>query len=131
MESKMDDIMKEIVEKMEAEDTPTIKLAALFIKKPLSLEGLLMLDDMSPMTIGQVYKEFTGDTGEDVNVTHILDKLKEFSMISIKDNIVSIADKGRSVANKLRTKMNSVQEDGSNLCDMKPGYMYNDENCEL
>jgi predicted transcriptional regulator len=128
MEIKMDDVMKEIVEKMEAEGTPTIKLAALFIKEPLSLEGLLMLDDMSPMTIDQVYKEFTCDIREDVNATRILDKLKGFGMINIKDNIVSITDRGHSIANKLRTKMNSVQEGGSNLCDMKHGCIYNVEN---
>lgn len=124
----MDDVMTEIVKKMEAEGTPTIKLAALFINEPLSLEGLLMVDDMSPMTIDQVYKEFTGDIREDVNVTHILDRLKEFGMISIKDNIVNITDRGHSIVNKLRTKMNSVQEDGSNLCDMKHGCVYNVEN---
>jgi hypothetical protein len=127
MESKMDDIMTEIVKKMEAEGTPTIKLAELFINEPLSLEGLLMLDDMSPMTIDQVYKEFTGDIREDVNVTRILDKLNGFGMISIKDNIVSITDRGHSIVDKLRTKMNSVQEDGSNLCDMKHGCIYNVE----
>lgn len=100
----MDDVMTEIVKKMEAEGTPTIKLAALFIKEPLSLEGLLMLDDMSPMTIDQVYKEFTGDIREDINVTHILDKLKGFGMINIKDNIVSITDRGHSIVNKLEQK---------------------------
>jgi hypothetical protein len=128
MENKMDNVMKEIVKKMEAEGTPTIKLAELFINEPLSLEGLLMLDDMSPMTIDQVYKEFTGDIREDVNVTRVLDKLKGFGMISIKDNIVSITDRGHSIVDKLRTKMNSVQEDGSNLCDMKHGCIYDVEN---
>lgn len=104
MQNKMDDIMKVIVEKMEENGMPVIKLAELFIKEPLSLEGLLMFDDKGPMTIDQACKEFTGGIMEDVNVTRLLDKLKGFGVINIKDGIVSITDRGYSIVEKLRIK---------------------------
>jgi hypothetical protein len=119
MRNKMRNKISEISEKMAEEGKPLIELAGLFIKKPLSLEGLLMLEDKGPITIDQVYKEFTGYVGEDINVTCMLDELKGFGIIAIKDNIVSVTDRGKCIVMKLRIEMNNFGEGVVKSCDIK------------
>lgn len=131
MDGKMDSIMEEIVEKMEKEGTPMIKLAALFIKEPLSLQALLMIEDNSPVTIDQISNDFAGDISNNVEMTDLLDKLKGFGVIVVNDNIVNIANRGKCIVAKLRIKMNNPPGDGGNLCDMKHGCVYDIENCKL
>lgn len=93
----MQDInMKKIVEQMAEEGRPMVNLAELFIKEPLSLEVLLLLDDNSPMTIEQI-SEMTGN----VKITDLLDKLKGFKTIDIKDSLVNITDRGQCIVVKL------------------------------
>lgn len=88
--------MKKIVEQMAEEGRPMVNLAELFIKEPLSLEVLLMLEDESPMTIEQI-SEMAGNA----KITDILDELKGFKTIDIKDNLVNITDRGQCIVIKL------------------------------
>lgn len=99
--------MKKIVEQMAEEGKPMRDLAELFIKEPLSLEVLLMLEGEGPMTIEQIYNEITGN----VNITYLLDKLKGFNTINIKDNIVSITDRGQCIVVKLTMSVAMLKKD--------------------
>jgi len=81
------------------------------------------------MTTDQVFKEFTGDTRDDVNVTHILDMLKGFDMIVVKDNVVGVTDRGKCIVMKLRKETNNFGEDNDKLCNVKHDCIYNDGNC--
>ena len=129
-ENKMDNKMKEIAEKMAEEGMPMANLKWLFIHEPLSLEGLLMIEDKGPMIIDQVYKEFTGAIQIDINVTRLLDKLKTFGVIDIKDDIVNITDRGHCIVMKLRKKMNNLDKDiDASLCNIKHDCVYNVDNC--
>jgi hypothetical protein len=76
MDNELNSKIKEIAETMEEEGIPMINLSRLFIKEPLSLQGLFMIGDNCPMTIGQICEEFICYIGKNVNVTHMLDELK-------------------------------------------------------
>lgn len=79
-------------------------LAELFVKEPSSLEILLMLKDEGPKTVGQVSKDILYDT----NVTDLLDKLKTFGMIDIKDNLIDITIRGRLLMSKMRKRLEEI-----------------------
>jgi hypothetical protein len=129
MDDDLNSKIREMAEKMEEEGRPMINLSRLFISEPLSLEALLMLEGEGPMTTDQVFKEFTGDTRDDVNVTHILDMLKGFDMIVVKDNVVGVTDRGKCIVMKLRKETNNFGEDNDKLCNVKHDCIYNDGNC--
>lgn len=75
-------------------------LAELLIKEPY-LEVLLMLTDEGPKTVEQISKEIIYDA----NVTDLLDKLKEFDTIDIKDNLVNVTNYGQCLVIKMRKKV--------------------------
>ena len=97
----MKETMKKIVEEMADEGRPMINLAELFIKEPLSLEILMMLEGNSLMTIEHISDNIVGNA----RTTDVLNKLKEFKMIDFKDNFVCITNRGLIIVTKLRMKM--------------------------
>lgn len=101
------EIMEKIVEKMTEEGMPMINLAELFIKEPLSLEILLMLEDMGPITIEHISDEITNKA----KITILLDRLKEFRTIDIKDSLVNITERGQYIVIKLIMKMTMLKKD--------------------
>jgi len=105
------DIMKKIVEDMEEEGNPMIDLSELFIKEPLSLEILLLLENKSHMTIKQISNWLVSDSGatDNVNITDLLNRLEGFKTIVIKDNLVNIAYRGQCIVTKLR--MSTIKKD--------------------
>jgi predicted methyltransferase len=127
--NKVDNVMKEIADKMAEEGRPMINLAALFIKEPLSLETLLMLEDKGPMTIDQVSNYAAEDVVGSVNIIDLLNKLKGFDVINVKDNTVSITDRGQCIVVKLRMKMNNLGDDVDKLCNIKHDCIYNNDDC--
>ena len=127
MEKIMEKMVGKIIEKMADEGRSMINLAELFIKEPSSLEFLLMIADEGNMTIEQISNEITGN----LEIKEMLDKLKGFKVVDIKDDIVNITDRGQYIIMKLRAKMNNLCEDGGRLCDMNHFCVYDIANYEL
>jgi len=86
-------------------------LAELFIKEPSSLEILLMLSDEGPKTIEQISREIIYDT----KTTDLLDKLKQFQMVDIKNGLVDIIDHGRYLVANLIAKMRKNKKENLEL----------------
>lgn len=103
----MKKIMEKIMAKMAEEGKPMIKLAGLFIDEPLSLEILLMLESEGPMTVEQISNEMKNDV---VKITDILDKLKGFKTIEIKENLVNLTERGQCIVIKLRMSMTMIKK---------------------
>lgn len=108
------DIMEKIVEDMAEEGSPMIELSELFINEPLSLEILLMLEDKDNMTIEQISNGIADNVNatDNVNVIGLLDRLKGFKAIVIKDDLVNIAYRGQCIVTKLR--MSTIKKDFTN-----------------
>ncbi len=108
---------------------PMINLSRLFIEKELSLELLLMLEDVGPTTIDQI-SNIVGGVYSNEYIKEMLDELKGFDVIDVKNNNVNLTDRGQTIVMKLRMKMNNLGKDPEKLCNIKHDCIY-DVHCEL
>lgn len=130
MDNELNSKIGEISEKMEEEGRPMINLSRLFIEKELSLEVLLMLEDVGSATIDQISNIIGGEYSNEY-ISVILDELKGFDVIDVKNNTVNLTDRGQCIMMKLRMKMNSLGKDPAKLCNIKHDCIYNFGDCEL
>jgi hypothetical protein len=132
MDDELNSRIKEIAEKMEEEGRPMINLSRLFIEKELSLVILFILEDNGSATVDQISNivggEYSGEySNEDIKV--ILDELKGFDVIDVKNDIVNLTDRGQCIIMKLRKKINNVGNGPAKLCNIKHDCIYNFGDC--
>jgi len=128
MDIELNSKIREIAEKMEEEGRPMINLSRLFIEKELSLEVLLMLEDVGSATTYQI-SNVMGDEYDNDDIKNILDELKEFDVIDVENSIVNLTDRGICIVVKLIKETNNFGEDNDKLCNVKHDCIYNDGNC--
>lgn len=130
MDNELNSKIREISEKMEEEGRPMINLTRLFIEKELSLELLLMLEDIGSATIDQI-PNILGGVYSNEYIKDVLDELKGFDVINVKNNIVNLTDRGQCIVMKLRMKLNNLGDDPAKLCNIKHDCIYNVGDCQL